>query len=129
VTAQEGPKTDPEKFRTVEESLSWQMEFPGGTTAECITSYSKDMNLLHAECETGWAELSPSYEYSGIKGKTSDGKMNFPEVNQQARQMDDFAMAVKENRPSPVPGEMGRQDVKILTAIYKAMETGQKVEI
>ncbi len=129
VKAQEGPKTDPEKFKTVEESLSWQMEFPGGVTAECKTSYSEEMNLLRAECENGWAELSPSYEYSGIKGKTSNGKMDFPEVNQQARQMDDFAMAIKNNRPTPVPGEMGRQDVKILQAIYKAMETGERVEI
>jgi predicted dehydrogenase len=55
--------------------------------------------------------------------------MDFPEINQQANQMDDFAQAVKNNRPTPVPGEMGRQDVKILQAIYKAMATGQRVEI
>ena len=55
--------------------------------------------------------------------------MNLESVNQQARQMDDFAMAIKNNRPTPVTGEMGRQDVKILQAIYKAMETGKKVEI
>lgn len=129
VKAHEGPKTDNKKFRTVEESLSWQMEFPGGITAECETSYSKEMNLLRAECENGWAELSPSYEYEGIKGKTSKGKMDFPQVNQQARQMDDFALAIINNRPTRVPGEMGRQDVKILRAIYKAMETGERVEI
>jgi predicted dehydrogenase len=55
--------------------------------------------------------------------------MNFPQVNQQARQMDDFAIAVSSGRPTPVPGEMGRRDVQILQAIYKAMETGQRVEI
>jgi predicted dehydrogenase len=43
--------------------------------------------------------------------------------------MDDFAQAIKNNRPSPVPGEMGRQDVKILQAIYRAMDSGQRVEI
>ncbi len=31
VTAIEGPKTKPEKFKTVEESLSWTMEFPDGS--------------------------------------------------------------------------------------------------
>lgn len=129
VTAKEIAKTKPDMFKTVEEALTWQMEFPGGITATCNTSYSKDMNLLHAECEKGWAALSPAYPYSGIKGKTSQGKMDFPEVNQQARQMDDFAKAIKENRDTPVPGEMGRQDVKILQAIYKAMESGQRVEI
>lgn len=129
VRAQEGPKNDPEKFKTVEESLTWQMEFADGTIAECKTSYSEDMNLLRAEAANGWFELSPSYEYEGLKGKTSEGAMNFPQVNQQARQMDDFALAVKENRPTPVPGEMGRQDVKILQAIYQAMETGDRVTL
>ena len=101
----------------------------GGITAACSTSYSKEMNLLRLDAEKGWAELSPAYEYRGIKGKTSEGDMKFPEVNQQARQMDDFALAIRQNRPTPVPGEMGRQDVKILRAIYQAMETGEKVEI
>jgi len=43
--------------------------------------------------------------------------------------MDAFAIAIKENCRTPVPGEMGRQDVKILQAIYKAAETGQSVQI
>ncbi len=129
VRAQEGPKTDPEKFKTVEQSLTWQMEFPNGVIAECKTSYSEDMNLLRAEAANGWFELAPAYGYEGIKGKTSKGEMNFPQVNQQAKQIDDFVLAVKENRPTPVPGEMGRQDVQILQAIYKAMETGERVKI
>jgi predicted dehydrogenase len=55
--------------------------------------------------------------------------MDFPKINQQAKQMDDFADAIRSKRASPVPGEMGRRDVKILQAIYKAMETGGRVEI
>jgi hypothetical protein len=39
--------------------------------------------------------------------------MHLPNVNQQAKQMDDFALAIKENRPTPVPGEMGREDLRI----------------
>jgi predicted dehydrogenase len=129
VTAKEGVKTKPQIFKTVEESLTWQMEFPGGIIADCKCSYAEDLNLLRADAERGWFELSPAYEYSGLKGKTSDGKMNIKNVTQQARQMDDFAIAVGTNRTTPVPGEMGRQDVKILQAIYKAMETGKRVEI
>ena len=129
VRAQEGKKTNPDKFREVEESLTWQMEFPGGITAECKTSYSENLNILRLEAEKGWAELTPAYPYGGIHGRTSQGEMNFPQINQQARQMDDFALAIKNNRPTPVPGEMGRQDVKILEAVYKSMETGNKVEI
>jgi len=127
VRAQELPKTKPKKFQTVEESLRWQMEFPGGIIAECETSYTKGMDGLRAEYSGGWAELKPAYAYKGIKGRTSEGKMKFEKVKQQAKQMDDFAMAIKQNRPTPVPGEMGRQDVKILQAIYRAMETGERV--
>lgn len=129
VTAQQGPTTDPAKFKGIEESLSFQLEFPNGLVAECECSYSKDMNLLHADAEKGWFELSPAYAYEGITGKTSAGKIEFPGVTQQALQMDDFAMAIKQKRPSPVPGEMGLQDVKILEAIYKAMASGKKENI
>ena len=129
VTAKEGVKTKPEMFKTIEESLTWQMEFPGGIIADCKCSYSEDLNLLHADAEKGWFELSPAYEYEGIEGKTSEGKMDIKNVNQQAKQMDDFALAVSTNRPTPVPGEMGRQDVKILQAIYEAMKTGKRVEL
>lgn len=129
VRAQQGVKKDREKFKEVEESLRWQMEMPDGVIAECKTSYSEEMNLLRAEAEKGWFELSPAYSYEGIKGKTSNGKMKFPQVNQQAKQMDDFSQAIRDNRPTLVPGEMGRRDVKILRAIYQAMETGNRIEI
>ena len=129
VTAQEGFKHDPEKFNTVEESITWQMEMPDGVVAKCTSSYSEKTNRLRIETEKSWVELSPAYSYRGIKGKTAGGEMNLPEVNQQAGQMDDFALCIKEGRPTPVPGEEGRQDIKILQAIYKAMETGERVVV
>ncbi len=130
VTAKFEQKTQPDKFKTVEEAISWQLEYPGNMKADCKCSYTEDMNTLRFDAERGWAELSPAYAYKGIQGKTSlTDKLDFPQVNQQARQMDDFAQAVKNKQPSRVPGEMGRQDVKILQAIYKAAETGSRVEI
>ncbi len=129
VTARELPKSRPEKFSEVEEALSWEMEFPGGIMAYCKSSYSEVQNILRVETDKGWAELQPAYKYRGLKGANSQGKMDFPEINQQARQMDDFALAVKNNRPSPVPGEMGRQDVKIMQAIYESMRTTRRVVI
>jgi predicted dehydrogenase len=129
VTAQEGFKHNHHKFETVEESIAWQMELPNGTVAKCASSYSEKQSWLKVQAENGWFELNPAYPYQGVKGRTSEGEMNFPQVNQQAKQMDDFALCVKEGRPSPVSGEEGRQDVKILQAIYKAMETGERVVI
>lgn len=129
VTAQEGTNHDPEKFKDIEESLAWQLEFPGGLIAECKTSYNEAYNFLRGEAENGWIELSPAYDYDGIEGKTSKGPLQLPAINQQAKQLDDFARAIKENRPSPVAGEMGRRDVVIIQAVYEAMRTGRKVNI
>ncbi len=129
VTATMGPVTDPERFREVEESLYWNMEFPGGIRVKCFTSYAEDTNYLKVEAEKGWFGIAPAYAYNGLKGETSDGKMEFEEVNQQALQMDDFALAVKEGRPTPVPGEMGKRDVAIMQAIYRAAKTGERVEL
>lgn len=129
VTAQEGQKTDFERFRDVEQSLSWQMEFPNGLIAEGRTSYNDGMNFLRAEAEKGVFELTSAYNYTGQRGATPAGTMNYPYINQQARQMDGIAQSIKNNSASIVPGEMGRRDVKYLQAIYEAMRTGKKILI
>jgi len=129
VKAKEGKKTDPKKFKEVEQSLSWQMKMPDGIIGECKCSYTDDMNLLRVEAENGWFELSPAFAYQGIKGKTSDGEMKIKNVNQQVKQLDAISASIKNNESSSVPGEMGRQDVKILQAIYASMKTNKWVEI
>ena len=129
VHAFEGAKRNKEKFKTIEESLTWRMEYASGIVAECSCSYSEYQNHLHVDAGKGWFEIAPAFSYGGIKGKTSDSKLEFPHINQQAAQMDDFALAIIENKRTRVPGEMGRQDVKILQAIYTSMETGQKVRL
>ena len=105
------------------------MEMPEGVIVKCNSSYSHKTNRLRVEAEKGWVELSPAYAYTGIKGKTDKGEMELPQVCQQGLQMDDFALCIKEGRPTLVPGEEGRKDIKILQAIYKAMETGERVMI
>lgn len=129
VTAQEGPKTDMEKFREVEQSLTWQFDMPGGIISEGKASYGEGMNYLRAEAEKGIFELTAAYGYGGQRGNTPEGPMDLPRVNQQAKQMDGFALSIKNKQPSIVPGEMGRRDVKIITAIYEAMRTGKKITI
>lgn len=129
VTAVEGQKTDPERFKDVEQSLTWTFEFPGGLKGNGSASYDDYINFLTATAEKGEFELRPAFNYGGQKGTTPEGTMNFTPVNQQAKQMDAFALSVKNKNRSIVPGEMGRRDVKYLQAIYEAMRTGTKVKI
>ncbi len=129
VTASFGKVTRPDYFDDVEQSISWKMEFPGGVVADCKSSYNESASRLYGKAKNGWWELDPAYSYAGIKGKTHKGPMNLPHVNQQARQMDDFAQCVKTGRETPVPGEMGKRDVEIMMAIYEAARTGNKVKL
>lgn len=128
VTAQ-AFNTDPGKFDEVYETLLWQLEFPGGAVATSSTTYGAYVNRLYAMAPEGWFEVTPAYGYDGIRGRTSRGAMSFPQVNQQAAQMDDFADCLLTGRTSSVAGEEGLRDMKVIEAIYRAAETGRRVPI
>lgn len=130
VTAQTFPVSDSEKFIDIEETMEWQMEMPGGITATCRTSYSEDVGFVKVICENGWVELNPAFNYRGLQMKTADGrKFELPPFSQQAKQLDGIALSIKNNQPSKVPGQMGRRDMKIIAAVYEAMQTGKRVVI
>ena len=131
VTAKERPKQRPDFFRDVEESIDWTLEFHNGARGAGYTSYNDGRNDFRAEAAGGWFELTSAFNYNGLAGATSKGPLRFdPPVNQQARQMDDFAQCVLTGRATPVPGEMGRRDLVIIEAIYASADAGGKrVEI
>jgi predicted dehydrogenase len=128
VTAQEF-KTDPVKFKEVDETILGQMEFPSGAVSNSHTTYASSIERLFVSAENGWLELRPAFSYGPIAGKTSEGMLDFPHVNHQARQMDDFADCVLNNRESSVNGEEGVKDLKVIEAIYKAIATGGRVRV
>jgi len=130
VTAKYAQKTRPQQFNEVEEGLSWQFQFADGSTADCRTSYAESVSHLRMEAANGWLDLQPAFAYNGLHGQTSKGPLaNVPtqDVSQQARQMDDFADCILNNKPTRVPGEMGMRDVQLLKGIYQAADSGQKV--
>ena len=61
--------------------------------------------------------------------ETSRGPLNFIPPNQQALQMDDFAQCILFNKKTRVPGQLGRRDLVIIEAIYKAAASGKRVEL
>jgi predicted dehydrogenase len=120
-------KTDWQKFKEVDESIFWTLRFPSGALANCGTTYNTNgMNRVYAGYENGWALLEPAYSYGGLQGKTSKGKLDLPQLDQFAAEMDDFAQCIKENRKSKVSGEEGVRDAKILAAIYQSIRNGGK---
>jgi glucose-fructose oxidoreductase len=130
VTAQEEPKTRPDLFDQVEERIRWTMEFPGGATCDAVTSFAHVADRFRAEGPRGWFELPEhAFTYRGLKCVTSRGPLEYPPVNQQAAQMDDFADCVRTGRKTTVPGELGRRDMRIITAVYEAAATGRRVRV
>jgi glucose-fructose oxidoreductase len=122
--------TRPEIYTEVEETMHFELEFPGGVTGIGDASFGKSMNKLRVNCAQGWYELSPFQSYSGVQGTTSDGtNLNAQIPNQQARQMDDDALAIMDNTPLLAPGEEGLKDILVVEAIYRSVAAGQKVTI
>ena len=113
--------TRPEIYTEVDETTLFDLEFPGGIMANCKTSFGMGLNVLHIDCRNGWYELKPFQSYSGVRGTTSDGKMlNAVVPNQQAKQMDDDALAILNDTDVLVPGEEGMKDIRIVEAVYRA---------
>jgi glucose-fructose oxidoreductase len=130
VMAHEEPKQRPDFFTETEETLVWTMNFANNATCQATTSFNRNGNMFRAEGEKGWYELSRSaFNYNGAVGQTSRGPLTYEWINQQAAQVDDFADCVISGRKTPVPGEMGRTHMAVITAVYEAARTGKLVKV
>lgn len=122
--------TRPEIYHEVEETMMFQLEFPSGARASCQTSFGIQMNHLHVNYEKGWLKMEPHSSYNGNKGLMSNGtEINFPIENQQAKQMDEDALALINNSDLLVPGEEGLRDIRVVEAIYKSANANCAVKI
>jgi len=126
VTARHENKRD--VYTEVNETTIFSLEFPSGAIANCKTSFGESLNVLHVNCENGNYGLAPFQSYAGVRGVTSDGVLlNKPIENQQAKQMDDDALAIINNTPVLVPGSDGLADIRIVEAALEAAEKGTTV--
>ena len=122
---------DPARFSEVEESVLWQAKFPSGVLSHCSSSYNAvGVGYFRVLAEHGWFGLDPAFNYGGIHGQRSDGKLiDLPQTDHFAVEMDDFARCILEQTPTRVPGEEGLRDLKIMMAIYESARTGKPVEL
>lgn len=128
VTARE-QKTKPELFSQVDETIFWELEFPNKVMAKGKSSYNANWGFLNVTAENGKYQLAPAYAYGGIAGSTPAGIMPFPQINQQAAQMDNFALCVRNNTLTSVSGEEGFKDMKVIDAIYRSIASGRREQI
>ena len=124
--------TRPEVYKNgLDETVVATLEFPGGVRGDLKTSFGENINYLNIKCQKGEIKIAPYQPYAGVKGTSPLGEINHPyEVPwQQAKQMDDDALAIMQGKPMLVPGEEGLRDIRVVEAIYKSAATGQRVNI
>jgi predicted dehydrogenase len=122
--------TDRAKFKEIDETLAFTMTFPSGLLAACVSTYAAHVSRVDVATDAGRFGLEPALYYHGIKGFRSDGKpFSFPDVDQFAAEMDDFASCVRDGKPTRVPGEEGLRDVRIIDALYRSAATGRDVKL
>ncbi len=129
VTAKQST-TRPQIYTEVDETMQFTLEFPSGAVANCETSFGKNMNSLNVKCKKGGYKLEPFQAYSGVSGVTTDGiQLVASPLNQQAKQMDDDALSIINNKPVLVPGEEGLKDIAVVEAIYRSVKENSRVMI
>lgn len=120
----------PEVYKNgLDETTIATLEFPGGVIADIKTSFAENVNFLDVTFEKGLLHVSPYQPYAGIRAKSPLGEI-YHDYNvpfQQAKQMDDDALAIVQKKPMLVPGEEGLRDIRIVEAIYQSAATGQRV--
>jgi glucose-fructose oxidoreductase len=118
-------RSERDNYADVDEFTDFEMRFPGGITAVCETSFGKSTNYLDITCSDGWYNLRPFQSYGGVQGETSSGTVLPPDPgNQQGRQMDNDALAIRESTAPIVPGIDGLRDILILEGIFESSRKG-----
>lgn len=132
VTAQE-TKNNPDKFKEgIDETIQFELGFPGGAVASCLSTYSlNNLDRFFLDGTDGFAELFPATGYGPIEGRTQKGELTQPVVTHQTVQMDEMSQIILQNKKPlvPVDGEEAVKDLKIVDAIYEAARTGKKISL
>lgn len=124
--------TRPDVYKDgLDETTEARLEFPGGVLADIKTSFGESLNHLNVTFEKGELKVSPYQPYAGVKAESPLGEINhgYQVPWQQAKQMDDDALAIMQKKPLLVPGEEGLRDIRIVEAIYKSAASGKRVSI
>lgn len=132
VLSAETSTTRPEIYKDgLDETTTAVLQFPGGVQATIKTSFGENVNFLNIRCEKGEINMSPYSAYAGLKGSSPLGEIFHPYSVpwQQAKQMDDDAQSILQNKPMLVPGEEGWRDIRIVEAIYQSAKEKKAVTL
>lgn len=127
------PADDP-RFREVDESVSFTLRFPSGAIAACDCSFgTAESRRFRVHGTAATLDLENAFGYRGQElSLTTDkrkAKFDIAPVNHFAAEMDHLSTCVLKDKNPLTPGEEGLADMRVITAIYEAAQTGRKVVI
>jgi len=128
-------KKDAERFRDVEEGISFRMQFASGLLVQGTSTYSSAISsFMFVQGTKGWACLTPAFPFDEERRLTgkSDGKWfekKFRVVDEFAPELDAFAAAIQTKKRVAPDGRQGHRDMIILEAIYESARKKEPVGI
>ncbi|MES2442981.1 MAG: Gfo/Idh/MocA family oxidoreductase [Pseudomonadota bacterium] len=135
VTATESTDRSDPRFKTVEDQIDFQLRFPSGVIANCVSSYSSGHNAFRLTGDKGWIGLEPATSYDGHKlwerrgGKTEQRTLPPPAKNHWSAQLDHLAECAASGRAPIVAGEEGLKDMRLIEAIYRSAREGRAIRM
>lgn len=127
-----------DRFKEIEENVSFTLRFPSGVISQCMTGYGSFNNKSYAVyAETGTIKMDPAFPYRGLaqervhapNGKQLTEKPSNPDKDQFALEIDHMAECVRQNKMPYTPGEEGLQDQRIMEAIYQSAKENRPVKL
>ncbi len=128
-------KHDAEKFRDVEEGISFRMRFPSGLVAQGSSTYGAVLSsFIYVQGTKGWVSLTQAFPFDverQLTGKIGGRRLErrFKVIDEFAPEIDAFAFAIQKKRAVAPDGAQGHRDMIILHAIYQAASSGRPVVI
>lgn len=127
-------RNDP-RFRTVEDRIDFQLKFPSGVIANCVSSYSSAHNGYRVTGTKGWVGLEPATPYEGQQmwtkrdGKAEQVTLPAPAKNQFVAQLDHLPESILTGIPLRASGEEGLRDMRLIEAIYRSARERRAVSL
>ena len=118
----------------VDEHVTVNLEFPGGTTAACHASFNAHPeNRLRIVGTNGRIELDPVFDVQAdrtLELDTTDGRLSVgTNVDEMVEEFDYFACGVLGDTEIEPDGLDGLTDMEILDATFEAAATGERIEL
>lgn len=119
----------------LDQHTAFEMEFPGGVTASCRTSYgSHDDTYFEVLGTPGRVRLEPAFSVGADRTATLETDAGTAEVsaidaNDLVEEFEYFAYCVETGTTPEPDGHEGVTDLQVMAGVYESADTGRRVDL